>query len=71
MGVHGVCPELVNLFDYMVEQIPGGSKGVTLERVQGYASNMQDTLEELIDLFGPTTKLCEIENSDEIEGLLW
>lgn len=44
LGVHGVCPELVNLFDYMVDQSTHGSRDVTLRDVEGYVENMIDAI---------------------------
>jgi hypothetical protein len=43
-GVHGVCPELVNLFNYMVDQKPKGSQEVTLRDVERYSDNIHETL---------------------------
>jgi hypothetical protein len=69
IAVHGVCPELVNLFDYMVDQSTHGTRDVTLRQVEHYAKNIQETLAELLDLFGPDTPLSEIEHMDEIDDL--
>jgi hypothetical protein len=69
MGVHGVSPELVNLFDYMVDQNSTGSKGVTLGHVAGCADNIIGGLEQLLDKYGPETALAEIEDIDEFEDL--
>lgn len=69
LGVHGVCPELVNLFDYMVDQSTNGSRDVTLRDVEGYVENMVDAITQLIDIFDPDTALAEIEHLDEIDDL--
>jgi hypothetical protein len=69
VGVHAVCPELVNLFDYMVDQNSTGSKGVTLRDVSAYTESIINELEQLLVVYSPETALAELEDSNEFDDL--
>jgi hypothetical protein len=61
--VHDECPELVNLFDYMIDQNGNGSQGVRLSDVEQYVENMSETV------FGPNAVLAQFEHLQELHDL--
>lgn len=57
------CPELVVLFDYMIEN--SGATEVTLNDVEDYIENMASTISQLINQFDEETTLDKLEWLEE------
>lgn len=62
--IHGVCPELVNLLDYIIE-CQGEATDVTLAEVKDYAENITSAVQQLVEHFGEETTLDKLEWLDE------